>query len=126
LGRSMARMRPLNCSRISEEGGAGGAGAAIARELLRRGGIREDGTETECVRPDVFTKASEPSLGGGHGSGDRMSRGWAALAMTDARPEVQNTHTSLTLYMFCSYHCVRRPARRKKNETRTKTRPMTI
>jgi hypothetical protein len=74
----------------------------------------------------VFTKAFEPSLGGGHGSGDRMSRGWAALAMTDARREVQNTHTSLTLYMLCSYHCARPPARKKKNKKRTNARSVAI
>jgi hypothetical protein len=97
LGRSMARMRRLNCARVSGEG-VGGAGAAmVVRGLLRRGGIREDRKGTGCVRPDVVTKASEASLGGGHGSGDGVSRGWTALAMADARNGVQNTHAT---------HCV--------------------
>lgn len=120
LGRSMARMRRRNCARVSGEG-AGGAGAAVMRVLLRRGGIREDRKGTRCVRPDVFTKASASSLGGGHGSGDGVSRGWTALAMADARNGVQNTHAThdvLVLFLAPSAQ----ESKDKKNRTRTKIR----
>jgi hypothetical protein len=82
---------------------AGGAGAAIERALLRRGGIREDRNATLRVPPDKLTNASEPSLGSSPDSAEGVLRGWAALFMdrTLATGFTTKRHT-LVLVLFYS------------------------
>ncbi len=111
---------PAQVSSVSLQCPAGGAGAAIERALLRRGGIREDRNATPRVPPDKLTTHLNPRRAPAPTARTGVSRGWSVLSMdrTLATGFTTGRHAQCTCFVLYPLRTLRsRKIEQDKNKS---------